>query len=90
MLSLSTTSTLLAVFTFFSTPSVPAGGALNKIVLTNDGKMQEFSVVEVFITFSDGWAVAQIRAQKDALTNAGFDVCSQIDSFLLITLKDFT
>ncbi|KIM89950.1 hypothetical protein PILCRDRAFT_95026 [Piloderma croceum F 1598] len=42
----------------FLTSSVPVNADFSKILLTND----------------DGWAVAQIRAQRDALTKAGFDV----------------
>lgn len=53
---------MLILFVVFLVFSVPARGKLSKIVLTND----------------DGWAVAQIRAQRDALTSAGFDVCPKM------------
>jgi len=34
--------------------------------------------LSVYITvLLDGWAVAQIRAQKSSLTKAGFDVCPE-------------
>ena len=45
-------------------------GQVKNIVLTND----------------DGWAVAQIRAQNDALKAAGFNVSVQ-DSLLLIAVQ---
>lgn len=74
MLSRKSISVLLALF-------VAASEAIfNKIVLTNDGmgdrsRSWRFSVSLTVLV--DGWAVAQIRAQKNALTRAGFDVCPE-------------
>ena len=36
--------------------------------------IKSVSAQNIFLTNDDGWAVAQIRAQRDALVDAGFNV----------------
>ena len=43
--------------------------AISVVVLFSDAFGQN-----LILTNDDGWAVAQIRAQRDALVDAGFDV----------------
>lgn len=40
------------------------------------------------LTNDDGWAVAQIRAQFEALDDAGFEVCSYTMTFRVFTYSD--
>lgn len=39
------------------------------------GSFQKVYSQNIILTNDDGWAVAQIRAQNDALIAAGFNVC---------------